>query len=66
MTEIKSNYKMCPRCGKKINWRKLNKRRQRTFEEAKKKAIYLNDQRAMDGIMSVKEILQSLKEDKTE
>ena len=64
MQGIKSNYKMCPSCGKKVKWKSLHKRRRITLDEAKIIAINLNDQKALSSAMSVKELLQTLKEDK--
>lgn len=62
MQGIKSNYKMCPACGRKVKWKNLHKRRQISIEKAKEVADYLNDQKAMPDGLSVKELLRRFKE----
>jgi hypothetical protein len=57
MKEIKTNYKVCPSCGNKINWRKVTKKRFPTIEEAKLMATQLNESKEQINL-TAKELLE--------
>lgn len=62
MRKIKSNYKKCPACGKKINWKKANRMVFKNYEDANNTAIYL-DNREESEELTAKELYERMRDE---